>query len=380
MNIIKILLNKIYFRFKGDIVLTVSFFLSIITIIFIHSSIQEYLKVYINYSVITLLFCFMISIAGLSKYGFLKKIAYDLLRYSKNTRIASLFIILITFTLSMFLTNDVALITLIPICLIIFKEAHIQSQLIKVVTLQTIAANLGSFLTPFGNPQNLYLFSYYNLNFIEFIKITIIPTIIGLFLLIISNLLIVPKNIKPPEKRKNPYSKKKTLFYGFLFILSLMPIFHILHYLLSFTIILFSILIFDRGILRKIDYGLLITFICFFIFIGNIQKITLLHDTIKNLLVSNTNVYLYSIGLSQIISNVPCAILISNWTDNVNACLLGVNIGGLGGLISSLANLISYNYFKNFRKSQKVNFIKYFYYLNIIFLLIIATIVYFICL
>ncbi|MBQ7258028.1 MAG: anion permease [Abditibacteriota bacterium] len=353
-----------------------SFFLCLITVIFIKSSFKEYVTEYINYSVLSLLFCFMLSVAGFSKYGLLKRIANTVLSKTKTARIAGLFIILLTFIASMFLTNDVALITLIPICLIIFKEAHNQSQLIKIISLQTIGANLGSILTPFGNPQNIFLYSYYNLNFLDFVKITIIPTTIGLLLLLLSTLLIVPKEITPPRERKSPFAKKKTLFYGLMFIISLMPIFHIWHYLISFFIIIILTLIYDRGIFRKIDYGLLLTFICFFIFIGNIQKVYFIHNVIKECLNSSVKVYLTGLGLSQIISNVPCAILLANWTMDAKALILGVNVGGLGSLIASLANVISYNYFKNFRKSQKNHYIRYFCFINCIYLLCVLVLVY----
>lgn len=367
-------INKLYYRLKNNIVLSASLILATITIFFIRTNIKDYFTKYINYNVLVLLFCFMISIAGFSKYGVLKHIALNILKKTKNTREVSIFIVLISFFSAMFITNDVALITFVPISLILFKEAHNQSQLIKVITLQTIAANLGSILTPFGNPQNLFLYTFYNMNFLEFIKITAIPTLIGLVLLLVSCLLVVPKEVHV----KHNYiklSKKRAAFYLVMFLLSILPVFHVWHYLVSLVIIFVAILIFDRGIFRRIDYELLLTFVCFFIFIGNIQKIQILKDFLRNILNNPLNVYIYSVIVSQFISNVPCAILLANWTDCVKAIILGVNVGGLGTLIASLANIISYNYFINFRKSQKTNFIKYFSLVNVVYLVVIFGIV-----
>lgn len=356
--------------------MTVSFFLAVLSVFAVKSNIREYLTEYINYSVIVLLFCFMVSVAGLSKNGFLKKLANSILKKTGNSRRAATLIIITTFFSSMFITNDVALITFVPICLILFREAYNQSQLIKVITFQTLAANLGSVLTPFGNPQNLFLYTHYGLDFVSFLKITAIPTVIGLILLLLSMFFIIPKDIAPRTDRPVPYSKKKTLFYGIMFLISLMPIFHIWHYTVSLLIIVTAVLIFDRKVLGKIDYSLLFTFICFFIFIGNMQRFPGLYETINNLLKNSESTYFWGVCLSQIISNVPASILLSGFTDDFRALVLGVNVGGLGTLIASLANVISYNFFKNFRKSQKSAYLKYFFWVNVIYLAIMFTVVY----
>ena len=371
MNITK----KIFYKFKSDIVLTVSFILAILSIFFIQENIFISIHKSLNYSVLVLLFCFMVSVQGLSKSGALKKLANSILKRTENTRIVALVVIVITFIMSMFVTNDVALLTFIPISLILFKEAHNQSQLIKVITFQTIAANIGSALTPFGNPQNLFLYTHYNLNFVDFVKITWVPTVLGLVLLIISSYLIVPKPVFI-HSRQVPYSKKKTLFYGIMFLISLLPIFHICHYLISLGIILLCVLIFDRGVLRKVDYGLLITFVCFFVFIGNISHFSQFNLLVSKVLGTPLKTYTFGVLISQIISNVPCAILLSNFTEDFKNLILGVNVGGIGTLIASLANVISYNFFKNFRKRERSKYLKYFFWVNVVYLVIIFPLTY----
>lgn len=356
---------KKFFKFlKNEIVVVLSFLLALISAFFVAPS-EKYIE-YIDFRTISLLFCLMVIMAGLNALGIFRILAYKLLIYVKNTIHLVLTFVLLCFFSSMIITNDVALITFIPFTIITLNMAGLQRKLIYVVVLETIAANLGSMLTPIGNPQNLYLVSAFNIGIADFIK-TIFPyALLSLVFLIIASLFSGKEAVKfnSDFKTEKP-DLKLTILYCILFLCSLLCVFRLVHFFVLLVIVIVSVLIFNRKVFSKVDYSLLFTFIFLFIFIGNIGSIQSISDFLYSIVAGNE--VITGIIASQIISNVPAAILLSGFTDNISALLIGVNIGGLGTLIASMASLISFR----FIQQEKINNSKYllvFTVMNIAFL------------
>lgn len=356
---------KIKELIKNEIVLILSFVLAVFSAFFVTPN-KGYLD-YIDFRTLGLLFCLMSVMAGLNNLGVFKLIAEKMLSKVKSITGISLILSLLCFFSSMVITNDVALITFIPFTITTLKLSGRMDKLIWIVTTETIAANLGSMITPIGNPQNLYLFSAFNMSIGDFLT-TILPyALLSLFLVVIS-CLIAGKGKINSEQIENKYCFSKLLIGVFLslFILSLLTVFRVIPYVITVIITIITLLIFDKKTILKVDYSLLFTFVFLFIFIGNLGEIKPISDFLKNIV--NGNEVIVGIVSSQVFSNVPAAILLSNFTENAKDLLIGVNLGGLGTLIASMASLISFK----FVVKEKVSTGKYiltFTILNIIFLI-----------
>lgn len=272
----------------------------------------------------------------------------------------------------MFITNDVALLTFVPLAIAILQRFG-QKRLIFVVALQTVAANLGSMLMPTGNPQNLYLYSYYNFSMANFLKVTAPITLISLVFITIASLL--GKNsfvqVDFPERARIKEIKKLYL-YLLLFLLCLLTVFGVLNYWVVFFIVCLTLIVVDRTTLKKIDYSLLLTFIFFFIFVGNLERIERVSVVISQAIAGRE--YLLSILICQVVSNVPAAIMLSGFTENGEALVLGSNIGGLGSLIASLASLISFRLYTRSKGAQGKKYFLCFTGINLILLVLLAII------
>ena len=276
----------------------------------------------------------------------------------------------------MIVTNDVALITFVPLTLVIGKKIKINP--FKIIIFQTIAANLGSSLTPMGNPQNLFIYSFFKVSPLEFFKITI-P------LVVLSTLFLIAIIFK---SKNNTYSftvetikisnLKEFAIYLILLLIILLSVFHVIDYKITFIFTIITVFFFNKELFKLVDYSLLLTFICFFIFIGNISSMDYIKNIMETILSSSKSTYFSSIIVSQGISNVPATMLISGFTPYYKELLLGVNIGGLGTLIASLASVISYKlYIKEYPESSK-DFLKSFTLYNLCGLLILVPLIYFI--
>lgn len=362
-------MNSIIQYIKNEVVLFIAIILALVTSFFSIPKLS-----YIDFKVLILLFNLMIVIAAFKELNIMNYIASIFIK--KCSSYKSLFIALISmcFFSSMIVTNDVSLITFVPLTLIICSSININP--IKVIVFETIASNLGSSLTPMGNPQNLFLYSYFNISPIEFFKITLPLILISLILLL--TFILKEKNYKlNVEISKTAINNKKlSIIFFLLFIIILLSVFHIINYKIVFIITIITTIIFDKKLLIKIDYSLLITFIGFFIFIGNISSIETIRIFISDILNNELNTYIGGIISSQFISNVPATMLLSGFTDYYKELLLSVNIGGLGTLIASLASVISYKlYSKEFRSESKL-YLKEFTKYNFIFLVILAPIIY----
>lgn len=358
--------NKII---KEEIVLIIAWILAIITMFIIKPNIS-YIN-YIDFYTLILLFCLMAIICGLENNNIFQKIITLLLKKINNTRQLYIILIFITFFSSMLITNDVALIVFVPFTIKLLKILNLEKEIINLVVMQTISANLGSMATPIGNPQNLYLYSNYNINFIDFIIIILPFTILSLFLFLIfiftkkSNSIHIEKNIEQNFDNK----KYSNIIYLILFIFCLLTIGRILNMYILFIIVFISILIIDKSIFKNIDYSLLFTFVEFFIFVGNIQKMEFISNIIKNIMKFDN--VIISVFVSQFISNVPASILLSKFTNNFNSLIIGTNIGGLDTLIASMASLISYKYVIKENINYKNKYILNFTLFNILFLIIL---------
>ena len=351
---------------KNEIVLILSFILAVISAIFIVPNIGYF--EYIDFRTLGLLFCLMAVMAGLNSMGVFKFIAEKMLSKVKSISGLSLILGLLCFFSSMVITNDVALITFVPFTITALKLSSKTDKLIWIITVETIAANLGSMLTPIGNPQNLYLFSAFNMSMGDFL-ITILPyALLSLVLVIVSCFITGKGEIKSNSTdNKYKFSKLHIGIFIALFILSLLTVFRVIPYIITVIVTIIVLLIFDRKTILKIDYSLLLTFVFLFIFIGNLGEIKPISDFLKSIV--NGNEVIVGVVSSQVFSNVPAAILLSRFTENAKDLLIGVNLGGLGTLIASMASLISFK----FIAKEKVSTGKYiltFTIANIIFLVL----------
>ena len=323
---------------KNETVLIISFILAAASA-FIVTPNAGYVD-YIDFRTLALLLCLMAVMAGLGGLGVFSLLASKLLRLATTTRSLTLWLSLLCFFSSMIITNDVALITFVPFSIVALKLSGKEKLLIPLVTLETVAANLGSMLTPVGNPQNLYLFSAFNMTVGDFF-VTVLPyAALSLALIIVSAFFIKKESISVESEEKNKINGKFCGIYAMLFAISILTVFRVIPYGITLAVTVAAILIFDRKALAKADYSLLLTFVFLFIFIGNLKNIAPVSDFLGKTVSGNE--VAVGIAASQIFSNVPAAILLSGFTDNIRNLLIGVNLGGLGTLIASMASLISF--------------------------------------
>ena len=302
---------------------------------------------YIDWRVLALLFCLMAVVAGLQARGVFAVLAQRLLAGERNLRFVTLVLVLLPFFVSMLVTNDVALITFVPFAVLVLGLIGRMERLAYIVVLQTVAANLGSMATPVGNPQNLYLYANYALTAGQFFSTMLPLSLVSLAGLCAAALWVRPEGIRvsfaQPAKLREP--GKLALMAG-LFALCLLAVFRVLPWPALLAVVLAALAIFDRPLFRRVDYGLLATFFCFFLFAGNLGACPPVREALTALMARHAAV---TAGLaSQIISNVPAAVLLSGFTADWRGLLIGTNVGGLGTPIASLASLISLKlYFKS---------------------------------
>lgn len=295
---------------------------------------------YIDFRTLALLLCLMAVMAGLNGLGVFRLLASKLLRLASTTRSLALWLTMLCFFSSMVITNDVALITFVPFSLVALKLSRQEKLLIPLVTLETVAANLGSMLTPVGNPQNLYLFSAFEMTLGDFFKTLFPYAALSLLLCTVSVFFIKKESISFCAESKDKINSRRCAVYAALFVVALLTVFRVIPFEITLVVSVAAILIFDRKVLAKVDYSLLLTFIFLFIFIGNLKNISSVSEFLGGIVSGNET--LAGIACSQIFSNVPAAILLSGFADDILALLIGVNLGGLGTLIASMASLISF--------------------------------------
>ena len=333
---------------------------------------------YIDWHVLVLLYCLMLVVGGLKKRRILDHCAVRLLQKCVSLRQITAALLLVTFVSSMLVTNDVALITFVPLTLIIGREAGLDVG--KIIIWQTLAANLGSMLTPMGNPQNLFLYARYNFEIITFLKVTLLPTCLAGGMLAVLLLRQQDRALKVDLAAVKVERGWDLGVLALLFLLCVAAVFHWFDHWLLLAITVTAVLVLDRGLFRQIDYSLLITFGGFFIFIGNLTQFDFLNIIRDSFLGSAAGTYFSGIAASQFISNVPAAMLLAAFTQQKEALLLGVNIGGLGTLIASMASVISYKLFAEAYPAQVRHYLLLFLYYNAIGLFLLVPSVYFLLL
>ena len=328
---------------------------------------------YFDLKTLTCLFCTLAVICALKNIRFFTITARRIVSCTGNTRTLSLALVYITFIGSMFLANDMALLTFLPLGYISLSCTGKEKFMAPVFILQNIAANLGGMLTPFGNPQNLYIYTKFNIPTLEFMGIMLLPFAVSIVLFTVGCLFIPKESLTLPEEGEEKINPKKATFYLILFALTILTVFRIVPYYVCLPIILVAILVADRRALGKVDYPLLLTFACFFLLAGNVSRIGAVHAFFSALLEKST--LLTSILSCQVISNVPSAILLSEFTENYRELLLGVNIGGVGTLISSLASLITFREYTSHVKGKTLRYLGLFTALNFGFLIVLTAVV-----
>ncbi len=369
------MLSKIFSFFKRESVLCVSGMLALASCFLVPPS-AKYAE-YINLRVLALLFCLMAAVAGIKKAGAFDILCARLLSVNKSEKRLAFTLTFFCFFASMFLTNDVTLITAVPFTLLVFKNLgdtpKSTSNLINVLVLETAAANLGSMLTPLGNPQNLYLYARYSIALKDFILLMLPYTVISLVILLAMSLIFV-RDTKSVSRKLSSSTGKKLLkkdfaFHTGLFLLCILSVARLIDWKILFFAVLLLTLIFDRSVLKKIDYFLLLTFCFFFIFTGNLGKIPVFSELLAKILKGRE--LLISIISSQFISNVPAALLLSSFTEEGEKLVVGTNLGGLGTLIASMASLITYKFYAAEKKANSKRYLAVFTAANVFLLLVL---------
>ena len=330
---------------KENVVLVIAIIAALLTS-FIVPPDAKYLE-YFDLKTLSCLFCVLAVVCALRNVKFFYTLARQIVRKFKNARIAILALVYITFIGSMLIANDMALLTFLPLGYFILSTTKKEKYLAFTFIMQNIAANLGGMLTPFGNPQNLYLYSKFNIPDGEFVRIMFPPFILAIALITLCCLIFVKKEALEIEESDVKLPIGRVAIYLALFAVAIMMVFRFMPYQVGLIIIPLALIFLDRKALMQVDYGLLFTFVFFFIFAGNMGRIDAVRDFFSYLL--NINTLVFSALSCQVISNVPSAILLSQFTDNYRELLLGVNIGGAGTLIASLASLIT---FKEYTKQD----------------------------
>ena len=314
---------------------------------------KEYLG-YFDFKTLTCLFCVLAVVCALRNIRFFYTMAKAVIRKFKNAKLTILALVYITFIGSMLIANDMALLTFLPLGYFVLHTTGKEKYMAFTYIMQNIAANLGGMLTPFGNPQNLYLYTKFGIPDAEFVSIMFPPFIVAISLITVLCLVFVKSEPLEIEEKAAELPIARVAIYLVLFALSILIVFRTIPFVIGLIVIPVSLLFLDREALKQVDYGLLLTFVFFFIFSGNMARIDVVRSFFSSLLEMNTLVF--SALSCQVISNVPSAILLSQFTLNYRDLLLGVNIGGVGTLIASLASLIT---FKQYSKDQPGNTLRY---------------------
>ena len=326
---------------------------------------------YFDFKTLTCLFTVLLVVCALKNVRFFYTVAEKIVKHFKNARLAVCALVYITFIGSMLLANDMALLTFLPLGYFVLISAKMEKYMCVTFILQNIAANLGGMLTPFGNPQNLYIYSHFNIPTGEFMMIMLFPFLLAIAMITACCIIFIkpePLVFSGIERR---IPRVRVSIYLLLFAFAIICVFKIIPYWYALIVIVPIMLIMDRNAFLKVDWGLLLTFVFFFIFAGNTSRIEPVREVMSILLDKST--LLFSTLSCQVISNVPSAILLSQFTDNYRELLLGVNIGGCGTIISSLASLITFREYTEHNPGQGLKYLGVFSAFNFTFLLVMLV-------
>ncbi len=370
-------------KVKKEIVLVISILAALVALLIARP--KESIGRFIDWRTLAILFCLMLVVGALRNMGVLESLAKALINRTKTLRGLFMVLLIVTFLLSMFITNDVALITFVPFSIAVLTIVGKTELMILLVVLQTIAANLGSMLTPIGNPQNLFLYGLAGMKAGEFVLLMLPYTLVSLGIIIacvmgiknsrtasmVSINTATEEGIKDEERASSKWFLRKSEFYVLviLFLMAVLTVAHLIPLWITFVVISLCVLIMDFKAFKKVDYSLLATFIFLFIFVGCMKEIDAFAGFLGNLVEGNE--MLTGLASSQIISNVPAAILLSGFTTAYKPLIVGVNIGGLGTLIASMASLISFKYYAKVKGAKIGKYLGIFSLFNLLFMIVL---------
>lgn len=353
--------------FKKNAVMTVALAAALITSIFVPVD-KQYLS-YFDFKTLACLFCVLAVVCALKDINFFYILAEKIVKCFKNSRICILALVYITFIGSMLIANDMALLTFLPLGYFVLKTTGQEKHMAFTFIMQNIAANLGGMLTPFGNPQNLYLYTKFEIPNGEFMYIMFAPFLIAIAIITLCCMFIKPE---PMELKEEPgkLNPARTVLYLALFALAIAIVFRGIPYQIGLVVVPLVLIFADRHALKSVDYPLLLTFVFFFVFSGNMARIDIVREIFSFLL--SKSALIFSVVSCQFISNVPSAILLSQFTGNYHDLLIGVNIGGVGTLIASLASLITFREYVKYNPGKTKYYIGLFSAFNFGFLIILT--------
>lgn len=363
-------MNKLLNFLKKEPVLSIAAFLAIGSCFFVVPD-KEYIS-YCNFEVLGILLSLMLVVAGFTHCGLFDFLTSKISQKIKKEKTLVFFLSILCFFSSSLITNDVALITFVPFTIALMKNQGSKS-IIFAVTLETVSANLGSLLTPIGNPQNLFLYSYYDMTISEFFAVTL--PLGAICLVLVCTLVMIRKNrpLDNMTKSESVCLKKLPLSaYTLLFVLSILSVLGIVEWFISLLAVCIFVFLHNKKLILKADYILLLTFICFFVFVGNVARIDAVSNTVSKLIYKKE--LLFSALISQVISNVPAAAMLSSFTENGKALIQGTNIGGLGTIIASMASLISYRFISKTEGIKAYRYLGFFSVVNFSLLALLIAI------
>ncbi|MBE5958912.1 MAG: citrate transporter [Lachnospiraceae bacterium] len=365
---------------KKEAILTIAICMAVVSCFFVHPN-KKYIE-YIDYRTIVILFSLMVVMEAYKRIGVFSYIAEWLLAKSNNITYIVFVLVALCFFFSMLITNDVALITFVPFSFTVLNRLDNETSaklFIPIVAMQTVAANLGSMLTPVGNPQNLYIYSVGKMEFFNFVHLMAPYSIVGFCILLISTMFVC-RNQGRAEEKIDSYQVEsqmeplKLLLYSVMFLLCLCSVFRMIDYKAVGLVIFVAILLVDKSVLMKIDYSLLLTFVFFFIFVGNVGKMEWFSTKLGGFV--DGSEFFLSITISQVISNVPAALLLSDFTNNLEELIVGLDVAGFGTIIASMASLISFRQVAREKDSVKWKYLFKFTVYNIVVLCAMIAVYY----
>ncbi len=358
-------MKKMISFLKAEIVLTISLMAALLSMLF--AAPDAAYAGYVDWNVLMLLFALMAVVAGLKKCGLMDRLSAALLKTAGNARRLCLALSLACFFSAMLVTNDVALITFVPLTAALLCAKP--GALILTVSLETIAANLGSMATPIGNPQNLYLYAHYEMPIGQFFAAILPLTLVSLLLVVIAAFLVKPEAVSLPVQTDKAMNARALWLHAAQFVICLLSVLNVLPKWVCFAAVLVSTFVYDRSLLKQVDYALLFTFVCFFVFVGNLGRIPAISTALGGVLRGNE----LEMGIlcSQVISNVPAALMLSGFTDDACALMRGVDLGGLGTLVASLASLISFKLYMKAPGAKAGRYLGVFTLMNVAFLAVL---------
>ena len=364
-----LIFSRILGFLKSNIVMSVALFAAVVTSVIIPPD-NKYVG-YFDFKTLTCLFCVLAVVCALKNIRFFYILARKIVEVCGNIRSCVLMLVYITFIGSMLIANDMALLTFLPLGYYVLTATKQEKYMEVTFILQNIAANLGGMLTPFGNPQNLYLYSFFEIDNVEFVGIMAPSFTVAIILITLCCLVFIKPEKVILQKQRVNLPPVKTIIYLLLFAFSILIVFRGIPYWTGLIVIPLFLIFMDRYALKAVDYPLLLTFVFFFIFAGNMARIGVVRAAFSFLLSKST--LLFSVLSCQVISNVPSAVLLSQFTNNYADLLVGVNIGGAGTLIASLASLITFREYAKHNPSKFKHYIVTFSLFNFGFLAVLTA-------